>query len=94
MTPPFLGILTPMNEEDPPPLSPAFLLLYIGTTYIWGGGGSHKEFFIFRSILTVRYLKTLTASARYFFLRSLISEPLKIGFSMFATSKSLFFFNR
>ena len=35
--PPFLGILTPLNEEDPPPLSQA-LLLYIGTTYIWGGG--------------------------------------------------------
>ena len=91
--PPFLGILTPLNEEDPPPLSQA-LLLYIGTTYIGGGGVSHKEFFIFRSILTVRYLKTLPASARYFFLRSLISEPLKIGFSMFATAKSLFFLNR
>jgi len=90
--PPFLGILTPLNEEDPPPLSQA-LLLYIGTTYIWGGV-SHKEFFIFRSILTVRYLKTLPASARYFFLRSLISEPLKIGFSMFATAKSLYFLNR
>ena len=77
---PFFGILTPLNA--------ALLLLY----NIWGGGRgvSHKEFF---SILIVRYLKTLPVSARYFFLRSLISELLKIGFSMIPTAKSLFFLN-
>jgi len=38
--PPFLGILTPLNVEDPPPLSPALLLLY----YIWGGGPTQGIF--------------------------------------------------
>jgi len=53
-----------------------------------------REFFIIRSILMVRYLKTLPASAGYFFLKSLISEPLKIGFAMFTTAKLLFVLNR
>ena len=83
------------DQGGQPGWVPVQHFIYTHTHILKGGagGGSHKEFFIVRSILTVRYLKTLPVSAHYFFLRLLISEPLKIGFSMFTTAKSLFFLN-
>lgn len=50
--------------------------------------------FILLCILTVRYLKSILVSVRYFFLKSIIIEPLLWRFCKFVIAKSIILVNR